>query len=161
MKLYQLSDKYNQLIQYMEEVDNPEELKDTLDAIEDAFDSKVENIVKLIRAKKAEQEAIEEEIRRLKVRAERIQKDTEWLENYVKTEMEQIGRMKVKSALFNISLRLNPPAVRIIDDSLLPDWAISEKVTRTVDKQSLLERLRNGEKIPGVEIVQNKHLRIS
>lgn len=161
MKLYEISDKYNQLIAYMEDAEDPNELKDTLDAIEDAFDSKVESIAKLIRAKKAEKEAIEDEIRRLRARADKINKETEWLENYVKTEMENVGRERVKSAIFNISLRLNPPSVRIIDDSSLPEWAISEKVMRTVDKRSILERLKNGEKIPGVELVQNKHLRIS
>lgn len=161
MKLYEISDKYNQLISYMEETEQLEELKDTLDSIEDAFDSKVESIVKLIKAKTAERNAIDEEIQRLRARADRINKETEWLENYIQTEMEHTGKEKVKSTLFNISLGFNPPAVNVVNESAIPSWAFKEKVTRNLDKRVIMEKLKNGEKIPGVELIQRKRLKIS
>lgn len=161
MKLYELSNKYNELIAYMEETDQLDELKDTLDSIEDAFDSKVESIVKLIKAKAAERDAIDEEIRRLRARADRLNKETEWLKNYIQTEMEHTGRDKVKSALFNINLSLNPPAVNVVDESVIPSWAFTEKVTRNLDKRGIMEKLKSGEQIPGVELIQRKRLKIS
>lgn len=160
MKLYELSNKYNELIAYMEETDQLDELKDTLDSIEYAFDSKVESIAKLIKAKDAERQAIEDEIKRLKARADKIGKETDWLTNYIQTEMEHTGRDKVKSALFNISLNLNPPAVNVIDESVIPSKLFTVKVTRNLDKRGIMERLKNGEKIPGVELIQRKHLKI-
>jgi len=161
MKLYEISEKYNQFISYLEDSEDLEELKDTLDSIEDAFDAKVESIVKLIKAKDAEQKAIEEEIKRLKTRADRLVREIEWLQNYIQAAMEHTGKEKVKSSLFNISLVLNPPAVNVVNESEVPDWAYVEKVTRSLDKRGLLERMKNGEQIPGVELIQRRRLKIS
>lgn len=122
MKLYEISEKYNQFISYLEDSEDLEELKDTLDSIEDAFDAKVESIVKLIKAKDAEQKAIEEEIKRLKTRADRLVREIEWLQNYIQAAMEHTGKEKVKSSLFNISLVLNPPAVNVVNESEVPGF---------------------------------------
>ena len=160
MALYQLTDAYKQLIDMLDTAEDIETIRDTLDSVEETFDAKVESIVKLIKEKEAEKAAVDEEVHRLRDRSMRIAKKIEWLKSYVQTEMEKIGREKVKSPLFSISLAFNPPSVNVVNESEIPEEFIKVKEIRDVDKVAILERAKQGELVPGVEIVQRKSLRI-
>ena len=160
MTLYELAESYNQLNEWLETAEDPEVIRDTLDAVEEAFDAKVENIVKLIRSKEAEIEAIDAEMKRLKQREERLKRDIEWLQTYVQTEMERTGKERVKSSLFNITLAFNPPAVNVLNEAEIPEEFVTVKEMRCIDKRAILERFKQGELVPGVEIVRKKSLKI-
>lgn len=157
MRLYDLSEQYNDLSEMLEA---GEDVQVFLDGIKDAFDKKVESIAKLIRSKSAEMDSINSEVERLRIRAERHKKDVEWLKTYVHTEMERTGKDKIKSSLFNISIRNNPPSVNVLNEAELPQEYISVKEVRSVDKRGILERLKAGEIIPGAEMIQRKSLQI-
>lgn len=161
MKLYDLTDNYNQIIELLESTDDREALQDTLDSIEEAFDDKVESIVKLMRSKIAEQNAIKSEAERLGARVAKMAKDIDWLENYVESQMIATGREKVKSTLFDIKLGLCPPAVNVLNASDIPQiYFVTKPAVTTLDKRTLLDSLKNGEVIPGAEMIQRKSLRI-
>jgi hypothetical protein len=159
MRLYDLADQYRVLQEMMDGGDQ-ETYQVMLDGIEDVFDNKVESIVKLMKAKIAEHDAVAAEAKRLSERATRLARDIDWLENYVETQMIAIGKEKVKSALFSISLVNNPPKVNILNESEIPSWYFNEKVSLILDKRTILEHLKDGEEIPGVEIKQDQRLSI-
>lgn len=161
MKLYELSEQYNQLIEMMDQTDDLETIKDTLDSIEEAFDAKVESIVKLIRSKTAESEVVKQEADRLTKRYQKLNKDVEWLTNYVKAEMERVNKEKIKSSYFNITLYDSNPSVHVLDETIVPkQYIITETVSR-IDKRTLCELLKSGKQIPGVELIRKKALRIN
>lgn len=161
MRLYDLAEQYNDLQDVLEGSENPEAVQAMLDGLEGAFDEKVESIVKLMRSKAAERDAISEEAQRLHDRAARINKEYEWLEGYVYRQMLLTGKEKVKSSLFDISIGLCPPAVQVTDETDIPEiFFIMKPAVRQLDKRTLLEKLKSGEEIPGAEIVQRKTLRI-
>ena len=161
MRLYDLTDNYKRVVELLESTDDREALQDTLDSLEEAFDDKVESIVKLMRSKITEHNAVKEESERLSARVAKMAKEIDWLENYVESQMIATGREKVKSTLFDIKLGLCPPAVRVLNESDIPDTYFTFKPAVSVlDKRSLLESLKNGEVIPGAEMIQRKSLRI-
>lgn len=160
MKLYEITDQYAAVIDMLDSCEDQTEIEDTLESIEAAFDQKVENIVKLIRSKEAEKEAVLNESKRLKERADKITKSIDFLKEYIKREMQNIGKEKVESTLFNIKLAWNPPKVDIHDESQIPQEYFTVKEIKAVDKRAILESLKNGNDIPGAGITRDRGLRI-
>lgn len=160
MRLYDLSEQYNVLAEMLEQDADNEALKAMLDGLEDVFDAKVESIVKLMRSKAAERDAIDAEAKRLQERAKKIDKEVTWLETYVYNELERTGKDKVKSSLFTIGLSKCPPSVNVLDEFNVPEVFFTVKEVRSLDKRSILERLKSGEVIPGVELQQRITLKI-
>lgn len=160
MRLYDLTEQYNTLAEMLEEDADNASLQAMLDGIDGAFDEKVESIVKLMQSKISEHMAIENEAKRLKQRADKMAKEIDWLEHYVESEMLRTGKDKVKSALFNITLANCPPSVNVVDEFNVPEVYFNVKEVRSMDKRTILEQLKVGKTIPGVEIIQRKSLRI-
>ncbi|MDF2684778.1 MAG: hypothetical protein K0R47_5968 [Brevibacillus sp.] len=160
MRLYDLSEQYNNLLELLEQDSDNEALKTMLDGVDDAFDTKAESIVKLMRSKAAERDAIDDEVNRLRERAKKIDKEVTWLETYIHNEMVRTGKEKVKSSLFSISLAKCPPSVNIVDEVQVPEIFFTVKEVRNLDKRGILERLKSGEVIPGVELQQRITLKI-
>lgn len=160
MRLYELSEQYNVLAEMLEQDTDNEALKTMLDGLEDVFDAKVESIVKLMRSKAAERDALDAEVKRLQERCKKIDKEVTWLETYVHNELERTGKDKVKSSLFSISLAKCPPSVNVLDEFNVPEMYFTVKEVRSLDKRSILERLKSGEEIPGVELQQRITLKI-
>lgn len=161
MRLYDLAEQYNDLLDVLEGSDNPEAVQAMLDGLEGAFDEKAESIVKLMRSKAAERDALSEEAQRLQERAYRANKEYEWLASYLESQMLAMGKERVKSSLFDIKIGLCPPAVQVLNESEIPRlyFTVKPAVTK-LDKVSVLEALKAGESVPGVEMVQRKTLRI-
>lgn len=157
-KLYELSANIEQVLNMME--DGTEGLQDTLDALDMAFDDKVESIIKLWRHKTAERDAVKAEIYRLSERMNKYDRDAKWLHEYVEREMKRAGKERINTPLFTIAMQSNPPSVNVLDESAVPDEFWREKVDRSIDKKSVLELLKDGQVIPGVEIKQEKSLRV-
>lgn len=160
MRLYDLTDQYNDLLDLLEGSDDREALQVMLDGLDVSFDNKVESIVKLIRSKAAERDALTVEMQRLANRATKLDKEVDWLQSYVQREMERIGKDKVKSSLFNIGLTNCPPAVNVLNESVIPrSYFVVKPEVEVLDKRSLLEALKIGS-VNGAEIIQRKRLSI-
>lgn len=161
MRLYDLAEQYNDLLDVLEGSENPEAIQAMLDGIEGAFDEKAESIVKLMRSKAAERDALSEEAQRLQDRAHRINKEYEWLESYLERQMIATGKEQVKSSLFDIKIGLCPPAVQVLNESMIPRCYFTTKpAVVALDKRSVMDALKAGESVPGVEMVQRKILKI-
>ena len=49
--------------------------------------------------------------------------------------------------------------VEVIDESKIPDEYYIEKIETRLDKRRILEELKEGNQIPGVRLIKNKHVR--
>ena len=49
--------------------------------------------------------------------------------------------------------------VDVLDESKIPDEYYIEKIETRLDKRRILEELKDGNKIPGVRLINNKHVR--
>jgi hypothetical protein len=156
-KLYELSDRIEQINELLE--NGAEGLEDTLEALDMAFEEKVESILKLWRSKKLEIEAIKAEEDRLAQRRKSLERESEWLFDYVEREMIRLGREKIKSSLFTVWLQMNAPSVQVVDESIIPPEYFETPAPR-LQKSKVLEAFKSGNLVPGVEIRQEKSLRV-
>ena len=158
MKLYELTENYAKLSEMAEEMDT-DAIVDTLEALQEAIEDKAENIAKLIRNLEADVKVIRDEEKRLAERRQVIENKIERLKSYLQEQLEIAGIDKVKRPTITVAIQKNPPSVDIIDETLIPaDFLIPQPAK--VDKKSILERLKNGEAIPGVTLKQTKGVRI-
>ncbi|BBW99046.1 siphovirus Gp157 family protein [Geobacillus subterraneus] len=158
MKLYELTENYAKLLEMAEEMDT-DAIVDTLEALQEAIEDKAENIGKLIRNLEADVKVIRDEEKRLAERRQVIENKIERLKSYLQEQLEIAGIEKVKRPTITVSIRKNPPSVDVIDETLIPaDFLIPQPAK--VDKRAILERLKNGEHVPGAALKQTKGVQI-
>ncbi|QDX92034.1 siphovirus Gp157 family protein [Brevibacillus laterosporus] len=160
MRLYDLAGAYAEVAQIiMDDETQTELLGDTLQSLEDAIETKADNIAKMVRNISAEADMIKLEEARLTERRKRLETKQEGLKRYLKEQLEFAGLQKVKTPIFTISLRKNPGSVQIVNESDIPQmfWVTPPPI---LDKKSMSERLKSGEEIPGVTLVQGTSLQI-
>lgn len=156
MNLYELSLAF-QDVQNMDL--DPEVMKDTLDSIEDAIESKAENIAKLIRNLESDVSAYKEEEERLKTKRQATENKVKWLKTYLEDNMKLTGKTKFKSGMFNFLIQKNPASVNITDEKIIPEEFLIQQPPK-VDKTSIKEILKKGIEVPGAELKQTEGLRI-
>lgn len=156
MNLYELSQNYL-AVQDMEL--DEDTLRDTLDSIEEAWEDKAENIVKLIRTVEADEQALEAEEKRFNARKKTEGNKKQFLKRYLEEMMQLTGKTKFKAGVFNISIQNNPPSVEVFDEALLPKQFLMEQPPK-IDRAGIKELLKAGEEVPGAELKQTKGLRI-
>jgi DNA mismatch repair ATPase MutS len=158
LKLYEISQNYSQLLD-MADVLDEQTFQDTLQAIEEVLEDKVENIGKFVRCLDADIEAIKSEEKRLADKRKALENKVASVKEYVQHEMEIAGVDKVKRPTLTVSIQLNPPSVLVKDESLIPSHYMVP-VAPKLDKKAVLSFLKEGGEVPGCEIQQSKGLRI-
>lgn len=161
MKLYELTEAY-QNIQGLIEHGNltNEEIAEVINTLTDSIQEKAENIALMLGNMDADITAIKAEEERLYNRRKALENSKTSLKNYLEDNFKKLGLDKVKTATHTISLQNNPPSVNILDQNILPkDYQIHIDVWKP-DKKKIIEVLKSGQAVPGVEMVQNQSLRI-
>lgn len=170
MKLYELSEQYEELFSGFEEIEESgdEEMLqawfDTLEGIEEEFNSTAEFLaVKIKEMKyfldnlKAEEKAIKQKI---KITENKIERLTE----YIKSAMDKTGTKKIECTKATISIRNNAESVSISDEDKLIEWAkihtpdILNYSKPTIGKTALKEMIKNGKEIPYAELQKTQSL---
>lgn len=158
--LYELSNQYlylNTLLEN-EEID-PEAIQDTLEAIEDEIEVKIENIVKLMKNIEGDIDAFKTEEKRLADRRKALENKYNYFKQYIQDSMIKLNKKNIKTGLFTISFQKSPPSVEIVDEKSIPHEYIAFQIQ--INKKQLLEDLKNGKEVKGVVLVKDKeHLRI-
>lgn len=157
--LYELTSNYLQVQDLSEDMDQ-ETLQNTLEAIEEQFEMKAENIVKLMKMNEGEAAALDTEIKRLQERKKKIDTKNTQLKDYLHHHMTQANIKKVNSTLFTISVKKNPPKVKVLDEAAIPPFYFRQIVKHEVDKKELLKDLKEGQEIEGVTLAQDTTLTI-
>jgi hypothetical protein len=167
--LYQLTEQYRKFNEFIENAldsdnvteDDLQVYIETLEAIQDSIENKVENIAKFLKN-------IEGDIAAYKAEEERLQKKRKYLENklkglkeYTQSVLEMNGFEKIKAGTFNVRLQKNPPSVEVIDEKKIPVQYREPQPDKILTKL-ILEDLKAGKVVEGARIAdEKKHLRIS
>jgi len=158
MKLYELAQNYAELLEIAEEIES-DALVDTLEALQDAIEDKAENIAKIIKNLEADAKIIKEEEKRLAERRQSIEKKIDRLKQYLQEQLEVAGLQKVKRATITVAIQNNPPSVKVVDEKLIPSEYMIQQAPQ-VNKKVILSLLKEGQQIPGCELIQTKGVRI-
>lgn len=160
--LFEISNEYTALIQ---ELENADELTDEhvklLNQLDGDLNSKALNVGAYIKNIQLESESIDHVIKDLGARRDKLEKKIERLKDYLKINLEKCSIKEIKSPLFDIKVRNNPPHVVVIDEALIPADYIKETVMRRIDKALISQELKKDIFIPGAMLEQNTSLQIS
>ena len=157
--LFELKNSYQQVYDLIAEQEDEQILKDTLSSINDAIEDKADGYVAVIKSLEADNNAIDEEIKRLRQRKTSNQNGVKRLKESLQEVMEQTGKEKFKTALNSYSIANNPPSLDVTDESLIPKQYYIEQKPK-LDKKELLKAVKDGLEIKGVELKQSRSLRV-
>lgn len=157
MKLYELTESYNKILELIEE--GGEGLEDTLEALEDAIEDKAENYAKVIKTLEAQAKMIKEEEQRLSDRRKALENHATNMKLRLEDELRKVGLDKVKGLIFTVAIQKNPPSLNVLDESKIPAqyWVPQSP---TLDRKGLLDFLKQGNSVEWAEIKQGESLRI-
>jgi len=155
VKLYELTGKYAELQRAIEDGEDPEVLADTLDAIEEAINEKVDAIYKVIRNIQADIDALKTEEKRLYEKRKALEMRQERLKAYVEEQMTAARIDKVKTTIGNVGFRKAPPSIEVIDISLIPEAYLIPQEPK-VDKKGLLNHYKETGEAIGFRVIDDK-----
>lgn len=157
MKLYEIVDRYTALLDTLES--GAEGLEDTLQALEDSLEVKLENCVKVWRSLIADRDLCKQEAYRLTERANSFDKKAATLHSYIEVMMRRAGLERVNTSLFTLAIQNNPESVEITQADMIPPqfWRQPEP---EVDKVAIKAALKGNVPVPGAELKQTQRLQI-
>jgi hypothetical protein len=158
LKLYEISDA---MLRLADIDDEAVDVSAELSALQMEFSLKAQNIAGLIRNLEVERNAVSDEASRLQNKAKSLENRIDQVKAYLQSEMIRTGQDSLRAGIFKIRLQNSPQSLIIRDlDAIPTEW--KQLVTETkIDKLGILQHLREtGELVGGVDITQNKHIRI-
>jgi len=162
LKLYQLTENYQNLWDLVEDETIDLSIVETaLKTVEGAIQEKAQNLAVFIKSLGADIEIIKAEEKRLADRRKALENKQSGIKNYLQSQLEMAKLDKIKTAVITVSMQNNPPAVRIIDEAIIPaQYKTIVPQTFTIDKKSIADDIKKGISVPGAESTQGRSLRI-
>jgi len=156
-KLYELTAEISEVESMLLTGDlSPEDIGDTLDALNMEYKAKVEDILKLRLSLLDEVLSIERELDRLISLQQPITKQVASLEDYVKGSMLKTDKDKLDLGLFKLILRKPSKKLGAIDESKLsPEYFQVIPESKKLDKRMLLKNAKDHD-IEGVELIDSE-----
>lgn len=161
LTLYQLSGNYLQALDFLTdpELDLPiEAINDTLEGLGGELEDKAVNVAKFLRNLEITAEAIKTAEEAMAKRRKALESRVKGMRNYLKINMEACGISKIECPFFKLSIQKNPDAVNIIDEAAIPEQFKEKVVTWNISKTEIKEAIKNGQAVPGAELVNGTRL---
>lgn len=157
MNLYEINGSILQLTEMLESGEIDETVyNDTIESL--GAEIAVEDVVKAIRNKQAEAEAIKAEADKLTEKRWRAEAAAEGLKNILLTYLTATQRKKVSAGVFTIR-RNASKSVEILDETALPESYLIAQPPK-VDKKAILAKLKEGEAIEGTQLKESEYVTI-
>lgn len=161
MKLYELSQNYNNLYDLLNNEEVPVEvIEDALKEIEDEIEIKFENIAKLIRSIEGTTEVIRAEERRLANRRRVMENKVKSLKNYMLDQLNVMDRTRIEANIFVVRKQRNPKSVEVVDKKQLDKKYLIDQEPK-VDNRAIKADLDLGREVAGAKYKpESYHIRI-
>lgn len=156
--LYELTGNFAQVQQMIE--DGAEGLEDTLESIEGALSDKLEGYAMVIKNIESDIEGLKAEEKRLADRRKVMENGIKRMKENMQYAMTSTGERKIKGEKFTFTVQKNPPALKVVDEKLIPKEFVTTTTVNKIDNKAIMELLKNKEDVPGAEISQGESLRI-
>ena len=169
LHLYELSPAIKQLLDLMEDGEDPSAWTASLDELEEGFKAKAIGLATLVKTWEAQEAAYKTEMGRRQGHMKAAQGRQAWAKDYLRSNMEDSTITHVEGDLVDIKLQDGAPGVIVEDEALIPvvyksgtvklPWAdilekeLDQVAEMTVNKKGMLEDFaKDSAKIPGVRI---------
>lgn len=154
MNLFELGDAYKSVLE-SKDLD-PQAMADTLDAIKDARDVKLDNIAKLITKLKGQTEELSDKAKSFREEAAYRKNKVKFLTKYLTDFLDEQGIKKIDTENFILTTRNNKQSTIIDDESKLPEEYLTTKTETRPDKTKLYKAMKDGQMIPGAHLEPNR-----
>lgn len=161
VSLYEMEQQYQELLDDMS--GSPEDLEAwnaLLDELTGSIDVKVTNIAMVVKQLESEKEAIAAEVRRLQDKKKTRENKVDRLKAYMLEGMRLAGIQKTTDVRAAVRIQKNPPKLHILNEEDIPSVYFTPQRPK-LDTSSIKDALKDGDDIPGVELVQEEGVRIS
>lgn len=161
MKIYEIAQEELDLLNEIEELDGEltPELEERLKINEANMAKKMEDYCKAIRYYEMTVANAKSEKERLDKLIKRSERSQQWLKDAILNVMNATGKPKVSAGTFTVGTRKST-SVNIIEESAIPARYAREVVTVKIDKTAIKDAIKNGEEVPGAQLVERKSLTI-
>ncbi|OIM22385.1 hypothetical protein ATX60_09715 [Oenococcus oeni] len=154
-KLYNLAQNYRAVDELDDSQISEQVWFDTLDAIDETLNDKIENIALFVKEKKSDIDQIDKLINELQGKKATINKSINWLKDYLKQSMKVTGKEKYKSTLNSLYFMHTKQVVVENEDIINDDY---KKIIKTLDRSKIKKSLKEGKTIVGAELKENESL---
>lgn len=132
MNLYSIADQYRELSDG--DLD-AETIADTLEGIDGMFEEKAQNVAHMVANLEAEAAAAAEAAKKMSARSRATKNKADRLREYLKTQMERVGKSVIKSDQVVVKIKNNPPKLVVDNQELIPEeFTEKEVVTKLLTK---------------------------
>ena len=162
MKLYELTQSMEELKQLIQEgeLDN-DMLLSTLESVELDIETKADNICCIIKELGGNINTLSSEKERLAGLSERYKKNIDQLKNYLKINLVKVGKEKLKTDRFYISVSNRKQKLVINEELLSNNYKYEEtQIITKIDRDKIADDINNGVVVDGVTLEEVKALTI-
>ena len=163
LSLYQISDQYLADLQKLQELDlDDQTFADTLEGLSGELEVKATNVAMFIKNLESSAEAIKAAEKQMAERRKALEAKAERIRSYLLENMNRTGITKIESPYLAISIRKNPPAVQVTDESSIPIQYFDQppQPAPVLNKNRLKDDLKEGVLVDGAVLTQGQSLTI-
>ena len=157
--LYDIANEFEKSLDNLLDHDDSDLLNE-IESIEGEFKLKSANVAKYIRNLEHLALGIKQIEGNQKERRTSLEKKILRLKEYLRINFEKTNTEKIESDDIVIAVYKNPVKVNIIDEDLVPKEFFQYKETKLLNKDKIKDSLKNGEDVPGCELIQEKRISI-
>lgn len=151
--LFDLNDNYKKV----QEMDlEPDVMINTLDAIADTREEKLDNIARWIESLKRDEDFYKEKIKDLTEAKTHTKNKQQALMQYMTDVIDDAGLKQIHTKHYILRPRNYPQSVDIDKMDKLPNEFIKHKEVTAPDKKAIYKALKSGQDVPGAKLVPNR-----
>jgi len=131
-----------------------------IEAVEMSFTAKVEGTARFICNQEATAAAYRTEARRMACKAQARSNVAESRKAYLLEQMVATGQHKVAGELLTVRIQKSPPALNVLNEAAIPEhfFTVPAPCLEWAEVRAAIQR---GEAVPGAELCQGRHIRIT
>lgn len=163
LTLYQLAGQYRELEALGESEDIPPEvMRDTLDALGGELQDKAIAVAHFVRNLESAADSIEDAYEAMFSRAQRLRDRADSIREYLLFHLQATQLLRIDSEFFTLTVRTNPPAVVVDDESAVPAEFKTQPPPppMRVDRARIAAALKAGESVSGCRLLSKQRLEI-
>lgn len=157
MLLYDLSKIELQILEQLESEEGID--KEIYDRLKLNEEEKIVSCARIYRQILSDAQACKDEEKRLSERKKKLENSAQRLKEIMFEGMKMTGANKIRRPEFDITIKKNPPSLRIDNEGNIPPEYF-KNLAPVLDKSLLKDAIKNGLNIEGVQLVQTERLEI-
>ena len=156
--LYELTDQFKGLQKLIDDGEmSADDLADTIEGLSGDLKAKGKDVLLFMANLKGDIAAFDSEIKRMTARKKTMQRNHDWLTEYLRINMIDCVMTKIESPVFTATLRKPTKMVEITSEDELPvSYQTMVPASWKINKVHILKDLKAGVEIPGAKMVDSK-----